>query len=69
MKKIDKPSVIFKWKGELVKVISIANERSVCFQAVDAVPCEKCGQIKQYDIIEMSPLFQENAEPVDTLTP
>lgn len=59
---------IFLYNGDLVKVIGINDgQRSIIFQDVDAEICECCGEIKQYNIIESSPLFQDYSEPVKTI--
>jgi len=67
MKHISKPATILKWKGELVEVVGISEGRTIHMQSVNAEKCKLCGSVKQYDVLENSPLFQENAEPVDTL--
>ena len=61
------PSAILKWKGELVEVIGISEGKVIHMRPVNEKPCEHCGKIKQYDVLENSPLFQENAEAVNTL--
>ena len=66
MKKVSKPSTILKWQGELVEVIGISEGRTIHMRSLSGA-CSSCGQVKAYDFLEHSPLFQENAEPVDTL--
>lgn len=58
----------FLWKGVLVKVVYInEGKRSIGFEAVVSTVCPTCHQSIQYDIIEDSPLFQENAKPINTI--
>lgn len=59
MKTIKNPNSLLYWKGRLVKVTSIAEGKTIFM--VDLNTGEK------HDALEHSPLFQENAEPVDTL--
>jgi predicted MarR family transcription regulator len=59
---------ILKWKGELVEVSWYGEGKEITMTPIGAKPCKKCGEIKRYHILEHSPLFQENAEPVETLT-
>ena len=66
-REIKTPGSIFKWKGEVMEVVGISEGRVIYFRPIKAEPCEHCGEIKEIAIVEASPLFQENAEPVDTL--
>jgi hypothetical protein len=74
MKKVKEPNAIFKWRGKLVKVIGI-NEgmRAINIEYIDEkdsdLLCPHCGKPvnHQFEIIEQSPLFQESAEPIETL--
>ena len=59
---------IFLYQCKLVEVVAInEGHRSIVFQEINPKRCECCGEIKQYDIIESSPLFQENSEPIQTI--
>ena len=70
MKEVTKPSTILKWKGEVYEVVGTSEGKVIYMQPYGAKPCEKCGEVKEIAIVESSPLFQENAEPVVTiLTP
>jgi len=75
MKVVYQPKGFFYWKDKLVKIIYInTGMKSIGFESVeekDGVRCSHCGEFvmpERYDVIEDSPLFQENAKPVDTLT-
>ena len=56
---------ILYWKGELHKVIGRIDLPAVILENIER-KCPECGRI-QSTIIEQSPLFQENAEPVKTI--
>lgn len=59
----------FFWKGEMAKVIGIAEQRTVIFEMLDPKKCPHCGEglgVNQIQMIPTSPLFQENAEPIPT---
>ena len=71
-KQVTKPAVILRYEGKLVGVIGILNEKSIAMRYVyneDKPKCPCCGFEIEYEfvIIESSRLFQENAEPVNTL--
>ena len=75
MKTIKNPNTILKWQGKLVRVISInEGHRAINMEYIDKNDNPKCPHcdmpIKnyQFEIIESSPLFQENAEAIETLT-
>lgn len=58
----------FLWEGKLCQVISInRGDKSIGFKEVGSKPCPTCGEEKWYDVIESSPLFQENAKPINTI--
>ena len=69
MKTINNPSALFRWNGRLMKVIGYFEGRGkvIEFQPIDAKLCEHCGQTEHYVQTDGSLLFQESAEPVDTL--
>lgn len=58
---------LFLWKGELVKVVGIAIGKTIIFEKVGEKECECCGMKFEYNVLEQSPLFQENADPVKTI--
>lgn len=61
---------VFYWKGQMVKVVATANEPTVFMETMENQKCPHCdGDIgkHQFGIIPTSPLFQENAEPIQTL--
>jgi hypothetical protein len=74
MKKVKQPSAIFKWKGKLVKVVGInPGMKAICMEYLNeedsSLICPHCGKPvnHQFEEIEESPLFQENAEKITTL--
>lgn len=61
----------FSWKGQVVKCHAInTGQKAICFMIDKVVKCPDCGAshvIQQpVEIIEQSPLFQENAKPLQT---
>jgi len=68
-KTISEPQAIFKWRGRLMEVVSYfeGSGKVISFQPIGAKPCEHCGQIEHHSQVDTSPLWQENAEPVETL--
>ena len=59
---------IFKFKGEIVEVQWInPGRRAIGMVPVNAVECPCCGEIKSWEVIEESEVFQEGAEAVQTL--
>ena len=65
--KTAKLGALLKWEGQEVKVVGIAEGKTIIMEPVGARPCNGCGYTEQYHILEHSPLFQENAEPILTL--
>jgi hypothetical protein len=60
---------IFYYNCELVEVVAInEGHRSIIFQPLIAERCPCCGEIKQYNVIEQSPNFQNGAKPVPTIS-
>jgi len=58
------------WKGQLARVLYETSERTVGIELIDNHKCPHCqGDLgkKQINIIPTSPLFQENAEPIQTM--
>jgi hypothetical protein len=59
---------VFEFEGQIVEVKWInSGQRSIGFMPVNAKPCPCCGETKSWDIIEISPLFQDNVKPVSTI--
>lgn len=67
MKQIENPNTILKWKNELVKVVAIGTGKTIHMQPINAERCRSCGHTPEITVLEQSPLFQDNAEPVETL--
>ena len=67
MKTIDEPNALLYWNKELVKVVGISNGKVIHMSPVNTQRCEYCGVVKEISVIESSPLFQENAEAVETI--
>jgi hypothetical protein len=60
MKTVNEPGIIMRWNGELVKVVSIAEGKTIHMQSLER-------PFKEFYCLEHSPNFQEGAEPVETL--
>ncbi len=59
---------VFEFEGQLVQVKWInEGHRSIGFIPINAKPCPCCGETKSWDIIEISPLFQDNVKSVSTI--
>jgi hypothetical protein len=59
---------LFYYDGQLMKVVGInEGNRSIIFEPINSENCPFCGEKKQYNVIEQSPNFQQNAKPVDTI--
>lgn len=58
---------VVRWKGELVEVIGIADGRSIIMRPIGAEPCTLCGHVGDIEVLERSPLFQENVAAVATV--
>lgn len=59
------------WKGKLSKVIAIARRPTIVIEQVEDRCCPECGYNlgkEQFSVIPESPLFQESAEPITTIT-
>ena len=59
------------WKKQLVKVVFMnPGEKAIGMETLDDKKCPHCGGSlgkEQFEIIESSPMFQEGAEPIQTL--
>lgn len=63
----------FKWKGQIVLCQWLGlGQKTIGFIVKRKVTCPHCKgehEIEEgYDVVESSPLFQENAEPIKTIT-
>lgn len=67
MKKIEKPSAIFKWRGQLATTIGLAYDKVIEFTTEE--PCPHCGKniTVLHAEVESSPNFQSDAEAINTL--
>lgn len=68
MKTATKPSTILKYRGKLCEIVAIATSKVLFIREIGAKRCERCGEIKEYVEVESSLNFQEQAEPVITLS-
>ena len=67
MKHVKMPDAYLLWKGQLVQVVGIAESRVIFMRPPNAQPCDECGLIQEYCVVEDSLLFQENAVPIKTI--
>jgi len=71
--KTAEPNDIIDWCGRLYKVIGLnPGHKAVAMESIDDNVCPHCGGVigkDRMEIIESSPLFQENAEPIKTIKP
>lgn len=63
----------FLWKGQVVKCEWLGlGQKTIGFKAKRKVKCPHCKRdhdiTEGMDIVESSPLFQENTEPIKSLT-
>ncbi len=59
---------VFEFEGQLVEVKWInPGHKSIGFVPVNAKPCPCCGEIKSWDVVETSLMFQDGAKPVHTI--
>lgn len=62
---------MFLWMGKLTAVTSInPGEKAINFTTKDTGNCPHCGKPvdENWSVIEGSPMFQQNAEPVKTIS-
>lgn len=60
---------IFRYDGKLVEVVAMHTEgRMLLLRPVNPTACPSCGSTGDIHVVEHSPLFQDNAEPISTLT-
>lgn len=58
------------WKGELAKVVYESTGRTVGIELIKDHKCPHCNESlgkKQIEMIPESPLFQDNAEALQTM--
>lgn len=61
----------FLWKGKLAKIICKSDQPTVGIEMVEPEKCPHCNGIlghHQFNIIPTSPLFQQDAEPIQTIS-
>ena len=63
----------FDWNGQIVRVEWMSEgKKSIGFKVKTMVTCPHCKEqheiIEGYDVIESSPMFQENANPIKSIT-
>lgn len=59
------------WNGRLAKIVGGYDQPSVRIEFVDDATCPHCGESlgkEQFMMIPTSPLFQESAEPIQTMS-
>lgn len=59
------------WKDEPAKIIGTTDRSVVIIEMLKHQVCDKCGNdmgVHQFSVIPTSPLFEENAKPMQTLT-
>ena len=69
--KVPKLQDFLLWKGKLAKIIARADRPTYVIELIESCKCPHCkGDLgkKQISVIPESPLFQENAEPVPTIS-
>lgn len=64
---------VFLWKGQLVEAKWMnQGHPAIGFVTMETVRCPHCGENHEvaasHEVIISSPLFQQNAEPVQTIT-
>lgn len=69
--KIPKLGDYLMWEGELCKVIGESNAWTVHIEKLHPEQCPHCnGELgkHQFSVIVASPLFQQSAEPIQTIS-
>ncbi len=59
------------WKDKLAKIIGRADVPTVMIEMIEDDTCPHCGKSTgkhQFSVIPTSPLFQESAKPIQTIT-
>ena len=58
------------WKGKIAKIVCTSDKPTVTIEMLEDKKCPHCnGSLgkEQIDVIVQSPLFKENAKPVQTI--
>lgn len=58
---------LLTYEGRLVRVIGIAEGRTLLLRPVEEVPCPTCRSEGVIHVLEQSRLFQDHAQPVETM--
>lgn len=66
--RVNRPGDVLLYDGELAEVIGIGEGRSITLQFIRKETCPTCGSEPRLHLLEHSPLFQDHAEPVGTIT-
>lgn len=61
------PGVVLLWNGELMRVIAVTDRRTITLAKPNELPCVTCGVLDRVHVVEDSPLWQNNARPVQDL--
>ncbi len=59
------------WRGEMAKIVAIAESRTVVIEMLKDKYCPHCNKSlgkDQTNVIPTSPLFQKNAESIKTMS-
>lgn len=65
--RIENPGAVFLYGDELVRAYAIGEGKSIHFEYLEKPPCPCCQRSYRTDLLEHSPLFQDNAKAVETL--
>lgn len=67
MKSVTNPATILLYDGRLARVIAIGEGRTIHMEFLDEEPCARCGRSDHLAVLEHSRLFQDHADPVETV--
>lgn len=67
VKKVNAPGAVVHYKGTLMEVIGIGEGRTITLRSLVDAPCARCGHLPGVSLLEHSPLFQDNVQPVETV--
>lgn len=59
---------LLMYDGELVRVVAVADRKTLVLEPVEDDECPQCGSCGRIHVVEDSPLFQDKAEAVSTLS-
>ena len=68
MKRADVQQVV-RYEGELHEIVGIGEGRTVLLRPIKDTTCPTCHRPKDKHLLEHSPMFQDNVEPVKTIQP